>query len=92
MLLAMPVRYMQYSDARVGRVTQLLAMLVRYVVQTHEVVAELGIGLLQTLVLQIAPVLDPAGWDAVLKALSLASSADALSAIINPRNARYVRS
>jgi hypothetical protein len=66
-----------------------LAILVRYIVQTHEVVAELGIGLLQTLVLQMAPVLDSAGWDVVLQSLSIASSADALSAVINPSSARF---
>eukprot|EP00884_Botryococcus_braunii_P009957 jgi/Botrbrau1/18963/Bobra.0798s0002.1 len=66
----------------------LLGMLVRYIVQTHEVVAELGIGLLQTLVLQLAPVLDTAGWEAVLQNLSIASSADTMSGIINPSSIR----
>jgi hypothetical protein len=64
---------------------QTVNLLVSYVTVSTEEVAMAGVQLLQSLVAALAPVLDMPGWTAVLQGLSIASSADHFSNMLNPR-------
>lgn len=67
---------------------QVLGTLVSYVRQTDEGVAAAGVRLLQDTTIRLAPVLDAGAWGALLRALSLASSAEQASLLLNPHG-RY---
>lgn len=55
-----------------------------YVVQTDEAMAVEGTQLLTELATTLAPVLDAPAWHTLLKGLSIASSTDHFSAVLNP--------
>lgn len=57
---------------------QVLGLLVRYALQADMGVAAHGIALLQAVITQQAPLLQPLGWSCALKALSMAAASDAL--------------
>ena len=61
----------------------MLSMLVRYVVQNRESMAVLGVNLLQGAIVKLAPTLDAGAWLAVLRSVSLASSPDHFSPLLN---------
>ncbi|KAK9804748.1 hypothetical protein WJX72_003264 [[Myrmecia] bisecta] len=73
-----------YAVAGSVLLQQLLSLLVRYIMQSDEGMAVLGVQLLQQLVETLAARLDAAGWQVVLKSLSMAASADHLQSLINP--------
>ncbi|BDA49435.1 probable Brefeldin A-inhibited guanine nucleotide-exchange protein [Coccomyxa sp. Obi] len=63
---------------------QVVSLLVSYVVQTDEAMAVEGTQLLTELATTLAPVLDAPAWHTLLKGLSIASSTDHFSAVLNP--------
>ncbi len=63
---------------------QVVSLLVSYVVQTDEAMAVEGTQLLTELAITLAPVLDAPAWHTLLKGLSIASSTDHFTAVLNP--------
>lgn len=63
---------------------QVVSLLVSYVVQTDEAMAVEGAQLLVELAARLAPALDDSGWQTLLKGLSIASSSDHFTAVLNP--------
>ena len=61
---------------------QILGLLAEYILQPDEGLAVVGIQCLEQLVDLIAPCLDGPGWQAVLRTLSLTSSAEHLHWLI----------
>lgn len=55
-----------------------------YTVQSDEGTAGEGVRLLQVLARTLAPVLDVPSWQSLLKGLSIASSTDHFTAVLNP--------
>ncbi|KAK9904753.1 hypothetical protein WJX75_001787 [Coccomyxa subellipsoidea] len=74
----------KYDVAGPAILHQVVSLLVSYVVQTDEAMAVEGAQLLVELATRLAPALDDSGWQTLLKGLSIASSSDHFTAVLNP--------